>query len=85
MQAESWAFAVDLEALNLLMGTDIFRIRGCKVCRGVEGIVVGSEYGLSKVLFRAGYNLATLMSRYAALTTSSGSGGHGEMLCAVSV
>ena len=66
MQAESWAFAVDSESLVLLIDMGIFWTRQCKVCRGEKGIVVGSEYGLSKVLLQAGHNLATLMSRYAA-------------------
>ena len=67
LQAESWAFAVDSVALGLLMSKGIFWTRNCKVCRSEEGIVVGSEYGLSKVLLQAGHNLATLMSRYAAI------------------
>jgi hypothetical protein len=41
-------------------------MRGCKLCPKKEmGIVVGGEYGLTHALFRAGYNIATLMSRYA--------------------
>ena len=63
MQAESWAFALDFESLTLLMDKGIFWTRTCKVCHGMEGIVVAGEYGMSKFLLEAGYNLATLMSR----------------------
>ena len=50
-------------ALNLLVEKGIFGIRSCKLCADASGIVVGSEYGLSKVILEAGFNLATLMSR----------------------
>lgn len=63
MQAESWAFAVDLEGLKLLVNSGVFRQRTCKLCNSEEGIVVASEYGLANTLLAAGYNLATLMSR----------------------
>lgn len=62
-KVESWAFAVDAIALQLLIHEGIFHIRSCKICHGGEGIVVNGEYGMSKALLRAGYNLATLMSR----------------------
>ena len=67
MQAESWAFALDSQSLELLVERGIFRTRTCKVCRGDEGIVVASEYGMSKAILEAGFNLATLMSRCAQL------------------
>ena len=38
-------------------------MRTCKLCEGDEGIVVASEYGMSKVILEAGFNLATLMAR----------------------
>ena len=59
-QAESWAFAVDAEALQLLAGGGVFGMRTCKLCD--DGVVVMGEYGLSTVLLRAGHNIATLMS-----------------------
>ncbi len=59
-QAESWAFAVDAEALQLLSEAGVFGTRTCKLCD--DGVVVMGEYGLSTVLLRAGYNIATLMS-----------------------
>ena len=74
VQAESWAFAVDAQSLELLVGKGIFWTRTCKVCHGDEGIVVASEYGMSKAILDAGFNLATLMSRYA--------GPSAEALCA---
>ena len=65
MQAESWAFALNAQSLELLVGKGIFWTRTCKVCHGDEGIVVASEYGMSKAILEAGFNFATLMSRYA--------------------
>ncbi|GFR50778.1 hypothetical protein Agub_g13043 [Astrephomene gubernaculifera] len=63
---ESWAVALDQEALQLAMKRGVFRIRTCKTCEDEqEGIVVGGEYGLTAVLLEAGYNVATLMSKYA--------------------
>ncbi len=47
----------------------IFWTRTCKVCRGDEGIVVASEYGMSKAILEAGFNLATLMSRWVRLSS----------------
>ena len=58
VQAESWAFAVDLEpskVQEIPMSTNIFQMRNCEFCCDIEGIVVEppgeslSEYGLSKV------------------------------------
>ncbi len=60
---ESWAFALDSEGLNLLLEKGVFWMRACKLCVGDEGIVVGSEYGISKVILDSGFNLATLMAR----------------------
>ena len=62
-QAESWAFALDGQGLELMMEKGIFWTRTCKVCHGDEGIVVASEYGMSKAILEAGFNLATLMAR----------------------
>lgn len=64
-QVESWAFAVDAAALTLLTEKGIFWRRSCKLCGDSTGIVVGSEYGMSEIILQAGYNLATLMSRWA--------------------
>ena len=47
------------------MKARIFWMRTCKLCDGDEGIVVASEYGMSKFILDAGYNLATLMARCA--------------------
>ena len=58
---ESWAFAVDAEALNLLLNTEVFHTRKCKLCN--DGVVVMGEYGLSSAVLKAGYNIATLMSK----------------------
>lgn len=63
MQIESWAFAVDNIGLALLIERGNFHIRTCKICAGKDGIVVNGEYGLSKILLDAGYNMHTLMSR----------------------
>ena len=62
-QAESWAFALDSHSLGMLMKAGIFWMRTCKLCVGDEGIVVASEYGMSKLILDAGFNLATLMAR----------------------
>lgn len=70
MQAESWAFALDSQGLELMMEKGIFWTRTCKVCHGDEGIVVASEYGMSKAILEASFNLATLMSRWARLYPS---------------
>ena len=59
---ESWAFAVDSLGLNLLIHGGVFDIRSCKLCP--DGVVVQGEYGLTKVLFEQGYNVATLLSMY---------------------
>ncbi|CAL5224082.1 g6708 [Coccomyxa viridis] len=64
-KVESWAFALDFEGLKLLLEKGVFWRRTCKLCVGDEGIVVGSEYGISKVILDSGFNLATLMARYA--------------------
>ena len=55
-------------------------MRGCKLCPKKDmGIVVGGEYGLTHALFRAGYNIATLMSRYADVSGGWGSQGLGSL------
>ena len=64
-QIESWAFALDAEALAIIVEKGVFNTRECKVCHGEQGIVVMGEYGMSKTLLDAGYNLRTLMSRCA--------------------
>ena len=64
-QAESWAFALDSHSLGMLIEKGIFWMRLCKLCDGDDGIVVASEYGMSKVILEAGFNLATLMARCA--------------------
>ena len=63
MQAESFAFALRLNSLEHLLEKGIFWRRNCKLCNGEDGIVVASEYGMSKALLAAGKNLASLMSR----------------------
>lgn len=59
---ESWAFALDLVGLQLLMRAGTFSIRTCKLCK--DGVVVQGEYGITNVLFKNGYNIATLMHKY---------------------
>ena len=59
-QAESWAFAVDADALQLLAEAGVFGMRTCKLCE--DGVVVMGEYGLSTVLLEAGHGIATLMA-----------------------
>ena len=71
VQAESWAFASDAQSLALLVDKGIFWTRTCKVCHGDEGIVVASEYGMSKAILEAGFNLGTLMARYKALCSEA--------------
>jgi hypothetical protein len=45
---------------------NVFLLRGCKLCKEQDkGVVVGGEYGITKAMFESGYNIATLMSRYA--------------------
>jgi hypothetical protein len=61
MQVESWAFATDPIGLGLLSRAGVFSLRTCKLCN--DGVVVMGEYGLTKVLFKHGYNIATLMAR----------------------
>ncbi|CAL8462396.1 g1929 [Coccomyxa elongata] len=61
-KVESWAFAVDKTAMDLLIGSGIFYTRECKLCD--DGVVVMGEYGLSKAVMEHGYNIATLMSMY---------------------
>ena len=63
-KVESWAFAIDHVALQLLSEAGVFYLRACKLCN--DGVVVLGEYGLSNVLLSHGYNLATLMSKYPA-------------------
>lgn len=59
---ESWAFAVDSVAINVLIANGLFEIRSCKVCP--DGIVVQGEYALSRILFDHNFNIATLLSMY---------------------
>eukprot|EP01026_Neomeris_dumetosa_P044303 TRINITY_DN3727_c0_g1_i3.p1 TRINITY_DN3727_c0_g1~~TRINITY_DN3727_c0_g1_i3.p1 ORF type:complete len:290 (-),score=19.87 TRINITY_DN3727_c0_g1_i3:309-1079(-) len=61
---ESWAFATDKEGLRVLASAGVFFIRDCKLCSDDGGIVVGGEYGITISLFRAGYNIGTLMNKY---------------------
>ena len=61
---ESWAYAVDSVGLAVLLEAGTFNMRTCKLCSGSEGIVVGGEYGIAISMLDAGYNFATLMSRY---------------------
>jgi hypothetical protein len=63
---ETWAFALDQDGLAVAVDAGVFIMRGCKLCpSATDGVVVGGEYGLTKAMFAAGYNVATLMSRYA--------------------
>jgi hypothetical protein len=63
---ESWAFALDQDGLAAAVEYDVFVLRGCKLCKEENrGVVVGGEYGITKAMFESGYNIATLMSRYA--------------------
>jgi len=59
---ESWAYAVDQVGLKVLLEVGTFYIRGCKMCS--NGIIIGGEYGIGIAMLDAGYNMATLMSRY---------------------
>lgn len=59
---ESWAFALDVVALDSLVEAGTFNVRSCKLCS--DGVVVMGEYGISTVLLAKGHNIATLMSRY---------------------
>jgi hypothetical protein len=62
---ESWAFAVDEIGLQVALDAGVFHVRNCKLCTDGQGIVVGGEYGITRGMFKAGYNVATLMSKYA--------------------
>ncbi|KAG2428140.1 hypothetical protein HXX76_011820 [Chlamydomonas incerta] len=63
---ESWAMALDDVALQVMIDKGVLKVRMCKTCTDEEnGIVVGGEYGITWALFEAGYNVATLMSKYA--------------------
>jgi hypothetical protein len=63
---ESWAFALDQPGLAAAVARGVFRVRGCKLCGDADaGVVVGGEYGITTAMFAAGYNIATLLSRYA--------------------
>jgi hypothetical protein len=63
---ESWAFALDEAGLEAAIEGGVFIIRGCKLCTDTDnGVVVGGEYGITTSMFKAGYNIATLLSRYA--------------------
>lgn len=59
---ESWAFATDYDALNVISSAGAFDIRTCKLC--ADGIVVKGEYGISRSLLDAGMNFYTLMYKY---------------------
>ena len=61
-KVESWAFAIDQEALDLVTAAGVFHLRTCKLCD--DGVVVMGEYGLSNILLSKNFNIATLMSRY---------------------
>ena len=62
-RVESWAFALDEEGLSITVSAGVFEVRKCKLCRD-GGIVAQSEYGISKAILDANYNLATLQSMY---------------------
>jgi hypothetical protein len=63
---ESWAFALDEAGLGAALEGGVFTIRGCKLCTDTaSSIVLGGEYGITTSMFKAGYNIATLLSRYA--------------------
>ncbi|KIZ07406.1 hypothetical protein MNEG_0542 [Monoraphidium neglectum] len=63
---ESWAFALDQDGLGAALEAGVFVTRTCKLCTdGDQGIVVGGEYRLTQAQFEEGYNVATLMARYA--------------------
>lgn len=63
---ESWAFALDQPGLAAAIQGGVFLVRGCKLCTDKDnGVVVGGEYGITTAMFGAGYNIATLLSRYA--------------------
>ncbi|KAI8466619.1 MAG: hypothetical protein J3K34DRAFT_524403 [Monoraphidium minutum] len=66
---ESWAFALDQDGLGVALEAGVFVTRTCKLCTDAEaGIVVGGEYRLTAAQLDAGFNVATLMSRYAPST-----------------
>ncbi len=56
---------MDKTGLQVVQEAGVFHIRSCKLCTDGQGIVVGGEYGISRGMFKAGYNVATLMSKYA--------------------
>lgn len=63
---ESWAFALDELGLQAVQEAGTFaRLRNCKGCKGKAGIVAAGEYGMGKTMLRLGYNMASLLSRYA--------------------
>jgi len=63
---ESWAFAVDQAGLRALEDAGALHVRRCKACKDRHnGIVVAGEYGIGLAMIRVGYNMATLMSKYA--------------------
>lgn len=62
-KVESWAYAVDAQGLDILTTAGVYEIHKCKLCS--DGIVVKGEYGISQFILGAGFNIATLMSRYA--------------------
>lgn len=73
---ESWAFALTQEGLATCVEGSAFHIRTCKTCMTDASIVVGGEYAITKNLLKAGYNVATLMSKYAKVRkTERGSAG----------
>lgn len=63
---ESWAIALDQKGISAAIEDGVFAVRTCKLCTSAaEGVVVGGEYGMTLALLKRGYNVATLMSRYA--------------------
>jgi hypothetical protein len=60
---ESWAFALDWQGLKTIINAGALVIRSCKLCNGSNSVVVAGEYGVTRALIDAGYNVATLMSR----------------------
>ena len=62
---ETYAYALDPTGVALAKDAGVFETRACKNC-GVDGVVVSSEFALSRAVLDAGRNIATLMLRYRA-------------------
>lgn len=73
-RVESWAFAVDDVGLDALVQRSVLRQRRCKLCEGADGIVVQGEYGITLAMFQAGFNVASLMSKYKRVSPAKGCG-----------